>query len=99
MKRITLSLLFLATLLGTSAAIGIHYMKKRHPAIMLGATNIPLLNADIVTGIKVEFTRKNKTFIKDLYIIMTSDMIQNIKEPENIQYFSDTTYYCIPPQC
>ena len=56
-------------------------------------------NINIVTGIKVEFTRKNKTFIKDLYIIMTNDMIQNIKEPENIQYFSDTTYYCIPPQC
>ena len=34
-------------------------MKKHHAAIMLGATNIPLLNADIVTGISLMllFTR------------------------------------------
>ena len=57
--RITLSSSILATLLGTTAAIGIHRMKKRHAAIMLGATNIPLLNADIVTGISLMllFTR------------------------------------------
>lgn len=57
--RITLSSSILATILGTSAAIGINRMKKRHAAIMLGATNIPLLNADIVTGISLMllFTR------------------------------------------
>ncbi|SDZ88005.1 spermidine/putrescine transport system permease protein [Pseudobutyrivibrio sp. ACV-2] len=57
--KITLSSSILATVLGTSAAIGIQYMKKRHAAIMLGATNIPLLNADIVTGISLMllFTR------------------------------------------
>lgn len=57
--KITLSSSIIATLLGTSAAVGIHYMKKRHAAIMLGATNIPLLNADIVTGISLMllFTR------------------------------------------
>ena len=43
----------IATLLGTMAAIGIHAMKKNNRAIMLGATNIPLLNADIVTGISM----------------------------------------------
>ena len=36
--RITLSSSILATVLGTSAAIGINRMKKRHAAIMLGAT-------------------------------------------------------------
>ena len=56
-------------------------------------------NNNIVTGIKVEFIKKNKTYIKDIYIRMTKDMIQNIKEPENIQYFSDKGYYCIPSQC
>ncbi len=57
--RITLSSSILATILGTSAAIGINRMKKNHAAIMLGATNIPLLNADIVTGISLMllFTR------------------------------------------
>lgn len=51
-----------ATLLGTLAALGIDAMKKRNQAIMVGATNIPLLNADIVTGLSmmllfVRFTR------------------------------------------
>lgn len=43
----------LATLLGTMAAIGINSMKRRGRAIILGATDIPLLNADIVTGISM----------------------------------------------
>ena len=57
--KITISSSILATLLGTTAAIGINHMKKRHAAIMLGATNSPLLNADIVTGISLMllFTR------------------------------------------
>ena len=57
--RICLSSSILATLLGTSGALGIYHMRKRHAALMLGATNIPLLNADIVTGISLMllFTR------------------------------------------
>ena len=55
-------------------------------------------NKKICTSIKVEFKRNNRTYIKDLYIIMTEDMKSNIKKG-NIQYFSDTTYFCIPPQC
>lgn len=59
---ITLVASIVATLLGTLAAIGIHSMKRRQKALMLGATNIPLLNADIVTGISlmlllIKFTR------------------------------------------
>ncbi len=50
---VTLLASVIATLLGTMAAIGIQAMKKNHRAIMLGATNIPLLNADIVTGISM----------------------------------------------
>lgn len=50
---LTLTASILATLLGTMAAIGIHSMRKNSRAIMLGATNIPLLNADIVTGISM----------------------------------------------
>lgn len=41
----------LATVIGLLGAVGIDAMKKRHFQIMLGATNIPMLNADIVTGI------------------------------------------------
>lgn len=50
---VTLTASILATILGTLAAIGIHGMKKRQKVIMLGATNIPLLNAEIVTGISL----------------------------------------------
>lgn len=59
---ISLASALIATLLGTLAALGINAMKKRNHTIMLGATNIPMLNADIVTGISmmllfVRFTR------------------------------------------
>ena len=40
---ITLVASIVATLLGTLAAIGIHSMKRRQKALMLGATNIPLI--------------------------------------------------------
>ena len=51
----TMALAFLsaliATVIGLFAALGIYSMKKRDYRIMLFFTNIPLLNADIVTGI------------------------------------------------
>ncbi|MCI8491145.1 MAG: ABC transporter permease [Lachnospiraceae bacterium] len=51
--QITLTASILATIIGTLAAIGIQAMRSKGKAIMLGATNIPLLNADIVTGISM----------------------------------------------
>lgn len=50
---ITVASSVIATIIGTMAAIGISAMRKRNCQIMLGATNIPLLNADIVTGISL----------------------------------------------
>lgn len=43
----------LAALLGTMAAIAINHMRKVPRTIMLGITNIPMLNAEIVTGISL----------------------------------------------
>lgn len=40
-----------ATVVGTFAAVGIHAMRKKNYQIVMALTNIPLLNADIVTGI------------------------------------------------
>lgn len=51
--KITFLSAILATLIGTLAALGIQAMRKRNQTIYLGATNIPLLNADIVTGISM----------------------------------------------
>lgn len=43
----------IATLVGTAASIGINSMKARSRTLFLGVTNIPMLNADIVTGISL----------------------------------------------
>lgn len=51
--QITLTAAIASTVIGTLAAIGISAMKKKNRTIMLGTTNIPLLNADIVTGISM----------------------------------------------
>lgn len=42
---------FIATVLGTAACVGITYMKKRTQSAVMSLNSIPLLNADIVTGI------------------------------------------------
>lgn len=75
--QITLSAAIISTIIGTLAAIGISAMKKRNKSIMLGATNIPLLNADIVTGIAmmllfVKFT--NLGFMTVLIAHITFDI-------------------------
>ena len=46
-------LAIIATLIGTIACIAINGMKRRSRAIMMGITNIPMLNAEIVTGISL----------------------------------------------
>lgn len=75
--QITLFAAIISTIIGTLAAIGINAMKKRNRTIMLGATNIPLLNADIVTGIAmmllfVKFT--NLGFVTVLIAHITFDI-------------------------
>ena len=47
-----LSALF-ATVIGTIACISMQAMKKRNRAILMSITNIPMLNAEIVTGISL----------------------------------------------
>ncbi len=53
----TLTIAFLsaiiATVIGLIACISFQYMKKRSRTIMIGITNIPMLNAEIVTGISL----------------------------------------------
>ncbi|MBQ9885432.1 MAG: ABC transporter permease [Lachnospiraceae bacterium] len=55
--RNTLIIAFLsatiATILGTVASIGINNMKKMPKTITMGITNIPMLNAEIVTAISL----------------------------------------------
>ncbi len=51
--QITLISAVISTIIGTMAAMGISKMKRKSRTFYLGATNIPLLNADIVTGISM----------------------------------------------
>lgn len=44
-----------ATLLGTTAAIGIHSMKRRTRNAIMTATNLPVINPDLVTGVSLMF--------------------------------------------
>ena len=54
-NTLTIALLsaLIATVIGTIACISMQYMKKRNRTICLGNTNIPMLNAEIVTGISM----------------------------------------------
>lgn len=44
---------FIATILGLMAAMSLNRMKKRSRTLVLGTINIPMLNAEIVTGISL----------------------------------------------
>ena len=43
----------IATVIGTVACIAMNGMKRRAKSVLMGITNIPMLNADIVTGISL----------------------------------------------
>ncbi|HKK95722.1 MAG TPA: ABC transporter permease [Anaerovoracaceae bacterium] len=45
-----------ATIIGTLAAVGLGGMKAKQQNLLLGFNNVPLLNADIVTGISLLLT-------------------------------------------
>ncbi|MGN1235412.1 MAG: ABC transporter permease, partial [Christensenellaceae bacterium] len=54
-NSITLALVVatLSTLLGTAGAIGIFYSKKRAAALLSGISQIPVINAEIVTALSI----------------------------------------------
>lgn len=43
----------IATVIGTAACIAMQSMNKKMRTVLMGVTNIPMLNADIVTGISL----------------------------------------------
>lgn len=42
-----------SVVIGTAAAVGIYYSKRRTRTLLTGVSNIPMINADIVTGISL----------------------------------------------
>ena len=63
----------IACVIGLFASIGIYAMRKRDYRIMLFFTNIPLLNADIVTGIALMLW-----FVRFLPLGFTSVLVSHI---------------------
>ena len=59
--------------IGVVGAIGISAMKKRNYSIMLGATNIPMLNAEIVTALSLTLL-----FIRFIKLGFTSVFIGHV---------------------
>ena len=55
-------------------------------------------NYNLTTKLTIIFQRRNKTYNKNIYILMNAKMKNNIMLNDNIQYFGDTTYDCVPPQ-
>ena len=53
MEALWTTLLLAATVLGTAAAFAMNRMKRLPRVILMTVTNIPMLNADIVTGISL----------------------------------------------
>ena len=47
----------IATVLGTAAAIGFHAMKRRPRHLLMTINNIPMTNADIITGVSLMLLR------------------------------------------
>ena len=43
----------IATVLGTAAAIGFHAMKRKPRHLLMTINNIPMTNADIITGVSL----------------------------------------------
>lgn len=67
-----------ATVIGTIACIAMNNMKKRTRTIMMGITNIPMLNADIVTGISLMLLFISFGFRFGLGTILLSHITFNI---------------------
>ena len=67
-----------AVVIGTVACIAINNMTKRRRAVIMGVTNIPMLNADIVTGISLMLLFISLGFKFGLGTILLSHITFNI---------------------
>lgn len=75
----TLLLAFLAallsTVLGTAGALGMYYSKKRTRTLMHGATQIPVINAEIVTALALAITFVVVGLPKSFFTLLVGHMV------------------------
>ena len=66
---------FIATILGTLVCIGMIGMSKKVRSAIMGVTNIPMLNADVVTGIALMllFTRFTELSFSTMMVAHITD--------------------------
>lgn len=68
----------IATVLGTAAAIGINAMKPTGRNLMIGLNNIPMLDADIVTGISLMLAFIAFRFSLGFHTVLISHITFNV---------------------
>lgn len=62
----------IATVLGTAAAIGFYSMRRRSRAVVMAINNVPMTNADIITGVSLmmlfvfAFTAFNNSWLSEV---------------------------------
>jgi len=78
----------------TKVSIFINNKKTRYQSLENLIENLSFENTRIVTSMKIEYVRKDKTYHKKSYIITTPYIIQNIKNI--LKFFTDVTYYATP---
>ena len=65
----------LSTVLGTAGAIGIHYSKKRTRTLMTGVSQIPIINAEIVTALALAITFVTVGLGKSYFTLLVGHMV------------------------
>lgn len=65
----------LSTILGTMGAIGIFYSKKRTARLIEGASQIPVINAEIITAISLALIFSLTLFNKSIFSLMIGHMV------------------------
>ena len=67
-----------ATIIGTIACVGIMGLKRRSRTVLMGVTNIPMINADIVTGISLMLLFKVMHFETGFVTVLIAHITFNI---------------------
>ncbi len=104
-----LSASLIATILGTSGAIGIHNLRKRSKQVFSTINQVPILNADIVTGIALlllfVFLGINRGFVTLLichvafctpYVVLS--VLPRLSQMDNSVYEAAMDLGCPPMQ-
>ena len=59
-------------------------------------SNIIYEDKSIVTTMNIKFTRNNKLYQKNAYLIIAPYIYNNLNNENVLQYFTDVTYYSTP---